>query len=312
MHANYSAKALVPDLLLIAVAATWGGSYLSAKNLVAATDVNTALTLRYAVALIGMLIFLLIRRSAVLSRRVAFLGFGLGLSQAAILWLETSGVGLTSSSNAGVLISLSLILTPLLEVLVLRRILPKSFYLMALLAMLGAFLLASVDGLRIPGSGDLLVVAAALVRAVHVIATAKFVQSGDDLPLIVGLQIFTGLAIFTCLSASELAVNISRMGGPAWADAIFLGLACSVFAFLVQAWAVRRSSASRASLLMGTEPIWAVAIGVSFGGDRVGPVQALGIVFIVVATVVGARIERRARERRMLLLSQRSERIQAH
>lgn len=311
MHQKSFAKAIIPDLLLIAVAATWGGSYLSAKNLVAATDVNTALTLRYGVALAGMLIFLLIRRSVTLNRHVLLLGVGLGLSQAAILWLETSGVRLTSSSNAGVLISLSLILTPLLEVLVLRRVLPKVFYMMALLGMLGAVLLASGDDLRMLGAGDLLVVVAALVRAGHVIATAKFLKVGDDLPLIISLQIFTGLVIFTCLSSPNLAVSIVRMDESAWADAIFLGLACSVFAFLIQAWAVRRSSAARVSLLMGTEPIWAVAIGVSVGGEFIGPVQALGIACIVVATMFGARIERRARESRMRLPVETGDKIEA-
>ncbi|MFJ2617948.1 DMT family transporter [Glutamicibacter sp. NPDC087344] len=289
---------LAPDLLLIAVAVTWGASYLSAKNLVAATDVTTALTLRYAVAFAGMLFFLLCRRGWRMTRRTTAVGVVLGLSQAAVLWLETAGVGMTSASNAGLLISLSLIFTPLLEVLVLRRVLPVAFYAMALVAMLGALLLASGQGLRLPGTGDLLVLAAAVIRAVHVIATAKFLKPTDDLPLIVGLQLFAGLLIFLFLGAPNLGQGLGSMGPAAWVDAVFLGLACSVFAFLVQAWAVRRSSAARASLLMGTEPVWAVAIGVTLGGDHIAPVQAAGMVLIVLATLVGARIERRARERR--------------
>ena len=36
----------------------------------------------------------------------------------------------------------------------------------------------------------------------------------------------------------------------------------TVFAFLAQTWAVQNSSASRASLLLGTEPVWAVAVGI--------------------------------------------------
>ena len=39
---------------------------------------------------------------------------------------------------------------------------------------------------------------------------------------------------------------------------------------------VRRTSASRASLLMGTEPLWAVAAGVVVAGETLGWLGALG------------------------------------
>ena len=53
-----------------------------------------------------------------------------------------------------------------------------------------------------------------------------------------------------------------------WLQLVYLALFCSVFAFLAQTWAVRRTSASRASLLLGTEPVWAVAIGIRLAGER--------------------------------------------
>lgn len=299
-------RALIPDLLLVGVAMIWGGSYLAAKHLVAATDVETALTLRYAMAFAGMLGYIAWRRGAWrISRRTALIGGGLGLSQAGILWLETAGVGLTSATNAGLLISLSLIFTPLLEVMVLRRALPGRFYLLALMAMVGAMLLSSGAELRAPGPGDLLVLMAAVVRALHVTATAKLLRANDDLPQIVTLQILAGFLLFLSLAAPRLATTLPRLGAESWLNAIFLGLACSVFAFLVQAWAVRRSSAARASLLMGTEPVWAVAIGLSLGGEHVTGIQGLGIVLVVIATMLGARVERLAREQRLRRLMSR-------
>ncbi|MFT3877500.1 MAG: DMT family transporter [Propioniciclava sp.] len=297
------------DALLLAVAMVWGGSYLSAKNLVAAVDAEVALALRYAIAAIGMVAFVAIRRSGPAGRRAAlaapdperrilFVGASLGVSQACVLWLETTGVGLTSSTNAGLLISLSLIFTPLLEMLVLRRRLPPAFYLLALVAITGALPLASPGGLRTPGPGDALVLTAAVVRAGHVTATARLLRPTDDVALIVTLQMVTGAAIAAILAGPRLPLAWGTMGPAAWGDAIYLGLACSVFAFLVQAWAVGRTSAARASLLMGTEPVWAIAAGVTLGGDRLGLVQILGAVLVVAATTLGARVERRAREAR--------------
>jgi hypothetical protein len=70
---------------------------------------------------------------------------------------------------------------------------------------------------------------------------------------------------------------------------------CSVFAFVVQLWAVRRTSATRASILMGTEPVWALAVGVAIGGEVVGLPGLAGAALIVAASYAGQAIERRHR-----------------
>ncbi|GMA84828.1 hypothetical protein GCM10025868_00780 [Angustibacter aerolatus] len=67
-----------------------------------------------------------------------------------------------------------------------------------------------------------------------------------------------------------------------------------MFAFLAQTWAIRRSSASRASLLLGTEPVWAVAVGVGLGGESLTPVVAVGAAVVVGATLWAQSVERRA------------------
>lgn len=69
----------------------------------------------------------------------------------------------------------------------------------------------------------------------------------------------------------------------------FLGLLCSVFAFVVQLWAVRRTSATRASILTGTEPVWALAVGVAVGGEAVGAPGLVGAALIVAAGAETAR-----------------------
>lgn len=72
-----------------------------------------------------------------------------------------------------------------------------------------------------------------------------------------------------------------------------------MFAFLAQTWAVQRTSASRASLLLGTEPVWAVAAGIALGGERYGMLTALGAALLVAGTYWGQSVERADRRRRM-------------
>jgi len=79
-----------------------------------------------------------------------------------------------------------------------------------------------------------------------------------------------------------------------WLQLVYLALFCSVFASLAQTWAVQRTSASRASLLLGTEPIWAVAIGISLGSEHLTVPAAIGALLLLAGTTWGQSIERTA------------------
>ena len=63
-----------------------------------------------------------------------------------------------------------------------------------------------------------------------------------------------------------------------------LALARSAFAFIAQTWAIRRTSPRRASLLLGTEPVWAVATGSSLGSDHLTATGAHDTLTIISAT----------------------------
>lgn len=76
---------------------------------------------------------------------------------------------------------------------------------------------------------------------------------------------------------------------------LYLALGCSVFAFLVQLWAIRRTSPARASLLLGTEPVWAVLIGISLGGEHLTALAGFGIALVLAGTYWSQRAEREHR-----------------
>lgn len=56
-----------------------------------------------------------------------------------------------------------------------------------------------------------------------------------------------------------------------------------------QMWAVRKTSPSRVSLLLGTEPLWAAAAGIAIGGERLGTLGLLGALLVLVGTTWGRR-----------------------
>ena len=270
------------DLVLLLVAIVWGSSYLVAKTATTGTPVLTVLFVRYAISAAALLLF--VRR---ISRKELTTGGVLGLTQAAVLVLETYGVTHTSAANAGLIISLTLILTPLLD----RRRLPPRFYLAAASCVVAVGLLMSSHGLHVPGVGDLLMLAAAVVRAGHVALVGRLATGLRPLQLTT-VQTVVGTALFAVPAVRHLPA-ITTTG---WLQLAYLALLCSVFAFLAQTWAVQRTSASRASLLLGTEPIWAVAIGIGLGNEHLTIPAALGAVLLLTATTWAQSIERTHRQ----------------
>ena len=300
-------RARSTDLCLLAVAITWGSSYLAAKDATAVVSADAVVFLRYAVSAVACLAIVAVlaarRRQALLTPRELRVGALLGVTQAAVLYLETHGVAHTSAAAAGVLMSLTIILTPLAGVVAGTRVAAR-LYAAAGVCIVGV---AVMLGIRLGPDGwdgDLLVLAAAVIRAGHVTLIGRFAppHSAGRVPLrplrLTSVQLVVGTVLTAPLALPRLAATPAIVVRPTLLVSIlFLALCCSVFAFLAQTWAVHRTSANRASLLLGTEPLWAVAAAVALGGERFGIRMAVGAVLVIAGCWWGEAIEQHARER---------------
>jgi drug/metabolite transporter (DMT)-like permease len=286
------------DLLLLLVAASWGSTYLVVKELVSPSSVVALLALRMLFAAVVMAAIVAGRRNRLTAAELR-VGVILGVLLAAVFAFETFGIAHTSATNAGLIISLTIVFTPILDSAVSGRPLPARFFLAAMMAVIGVVLLAGNGAFSPPSLGDLLILVAALIRAVHVTSMHKLTTGKpmDSLNLTT-VQLATCAAIF---SATSLFYGDSVPHFFATLDPgrgmlfLYLVLACTVFAFLVQTWAVRRTSPSRVSLLLGTEPIWAAIIGIAIAHDSVALVGYCGIALILAGTAWGRSVEQNHR-----------------
>ena len=284
------------DLVLLAVAIVWGASYLSAKAITPYASVPAMLSVRFAIATLAMIAIWLIRRKA-FSKTDLILGTIFGLTQSAIMSVETYGLKITSATNAGLLISLTIIFTPIMESAWNKRWLPRSFFLAAVGAIVGVALLVTGNGIQEPNLGDVLLFVAAIVRAVHVTAQSVLTKNKEASSFnMILMQCLTATVVFFVVDVPGFFEAVETFGPAQWAGTLFLALFCSVFAFVAQLWAIRRTSASRSSLLLATEPIWAVVIAVMLGGESLAFVGIVGAVVIIVSTYIGQGIESRHRE----------------
>ena len=286
-------RRLLPDAVLLGVAVVWGGSYLGTKDLAAASSAAAVLCGRFVPAAVILLAISAARGRLPGLRGMLRPGLVLGALRAATLALETIGVTRTSATNAGLIIGMSVLLTPLFESAARRRRLSAPLVASLLLGIVGIALLVSGNGFSAPNQGDLLVLAAAVTRALLGVAGSRSVAHTEaDVLQLTTVEVAFGAAVFAVAGGGPLLAAAPRLTAGDWAGFAYLSVGCTILAFLGQLWATKHSSASRAGILLGTEPAWALAIGVVVGGERVGPLGLAGAGVLLVAVVWGGRAER--------------------
>ncbi|TPW75017.1 DMT family transporter [Schumannella soli] len=286
-----------PDLVLIAIAVVWGGSYLASKDLAAASTAAAVTCARFVPAALIMLALCAARRGRGL-RGSLRPGLALGALRTATIALETVGVTITSAANAGLIIGLSVLFTPLIESAVRRRRISASLLGSILLALVGVALLVGGNGVTPPNLGDALLLTAAVTRAALGVAEAQTARRpGTDVIALTTIELTVGAVVFAVVGTGPLLSAASGFGAAQWGVIAYLIVGCTIGAFLGQLWATRRTSASRAGMLLATEPVWALGIAVVLAGERIGPLGLCGAAILLAATVWGRRAERAWRER---------------
>lgn len=287
------------DIPVLLVAIAWGSSYLATKGIASQDTVIALLVLRFIVAVPLLALVVRVKLNNV-TRGELHGGIVLGLIIAAVFLLETYGVVHTSATNAGLIISLTMVFTPLAEAALDRRRISSHILIAAIASVVGVGLLTESAGFSAPSFGDLLMLLAAVARTANVLLMhrMKSVHETDD-SVLTFIQLGTAVLVFALISpfsgSSPWHVAMS-FSWAQWADVIYLSIVCTLFALVTQLWAVRRTSPSRVSLLLGTEPLWAAVIGVAVGGDRFAVLGYVGGLLILVGTSWGRRTANRQAE----------------
>ena len=269
------------DAMLLVVAVIWGSSYAVAKQALWFYPVLGFLAIRF-----GLTFILLLPQLRGEGRRAIRPGLPLGLVMLCIFLCETWGVMLTTASNAAFLISLCVVFTPFVEWAMLRQRPSNLLFAACALSLVGVWLLTG--GLAISlNLGDGLMLAAALLRAVLVCLTRRL-TADLQVPALALTAVQSGVVASGCL-----VLGLALPGGmpalpqsPAfWAATLYLVGFATLFALYAQNLALGRSSATRVSLLMGSEPLFGAIIAGLWLGERLTLTEWSGGLLIMLATL---------------------------
>lgn len=251
------------NTLLLCVAAVWGSSYGVAKYNLQFMPVLWFLALRFGLTFIVLLPALIRARyhSPMQLRKTIYMGIPLGLVLLSIFVLETFGIAHTQASNAAFLISLCVVFTPFAEWGLLRNRPSLSIFIMVALSLLGARLI--VGDIHWTGNrGDVLIILAAITRAIMVSLTQKLTQS-SPVNMLHLTAVQSGVVGLGCLLLAGTSALLHTESWPEfpqntafWLNTIYLVVFCTIFAFFVQNFAAKAVGATRTALLMGSEPLF--------------------------------------------------------
>ncbi|MDD2869723.1 DMT family transporter [Neomegalonema sp.] len=282
------------DLAVLGVAVVWGASYPAAKGALAYAPVLLLVLYRFLITA-AVMSALTRRELARASRGDLLAGAALGGLLFLIFLAETWGVASTTATNAALIISLCTIFTPFLEFGLKRRAPPSGVIFGAVLAILGVG--ALTGGATAFGSGDLLILGAAVLRAVMGVSTKRLMSgralSSAALTAVQALTVCV-LTLAVALGARGPEGLFVRAGLEFWSAVAFLSLFCTIGAFYVQNAAIRRTSPTRVSFLMGTEPLFGFVFAWLLLSEPASWRTLLGAGLILGGSFIGLAAERKA------------------
>ena len=287
------------DIALLGAAFVWGASYLAAKELTEAGSLWGMMAIRFLAAAAVLYLIRSFRRVK-FSRDDVVIGSLVGIGLAIVMTFETNAIAITSATNSGLIISLSIIFTPIIEGWVRKAWLPRNYFWAAFGAIIGVGFLIGGNGITEPNLGDGLMLIAAVLRAAYQVVQAKLTD-GKTLSTI-------NLTVFQTLTAGVIFLVVDPVGTvnaaityelKEWLLMAFMVLLCTVFGFFAMMWGIRKTSASRIALLQGTEPVWAVVVAVWLGNEYLGWLGVLGAALIIGACYLGLNIEAKWRAARL-------------
>ncbi|MDP4171452.1 MAG: DMT family transporter [Bacillota bacterium] len=279
-------KSIFADFCLLLVALVWGSTFVLVQNAIDSLEPLSFNGVRFLVAaiLLGFWLFLFERKQLVhFNKKMLASGVLMGFMLFLGYITQTMGLLYTTSSKAGFITGLSVVLVPLFSFFLLKQRPGKNAIIGVLIATVGLFLLTMTDVASLT-VGDGLVFICAIAFGLHIILTSKFSGSYPSLLLTV-IQIST-VALFS-IGSSFLFEDYKRTydANILLSQNVLLALiVTSVFAtalaFFAQTSFQKYTSGTRVALIFAMEPVFAAITGHVWAHEHLSASAMVGCALI--------------------------------
>ncbi|MFE5430862.1 DMT family transporter [Peribacillus simplex] len=273
---------LKADLMLLMITFFWGASILLTKIGLDYIQEYNLISLRFIIAFLlsGIVFYKHLIKTDFKTVKYAFI-------LASILFIvyvfATFGTKYTSVSNAGFLMSLTVIFIPVLSSIFLKERPEKKFVLGIVLALVGIGLLTLNNQLKI-SYGDMLCIMCALFYAVHIIVSGTMTKHVNSITLGILQLGFVGLfsIIFSMFMETPKLPDTSE----SWFSILALSIFCTAIAFIVQITAQQYTSPTHTGLIFSLEPVFSAGFAFFFTGETLTFKGYMGATILLLSVLI--------------------------
>ncbi len=277
------------DLCMLLVACIWGVTFVVVKNALADIGPFLFVGIRF---LLAFLVLAALSYKDIIKIRLstlwagALLGFLLFIGYS----LQTLGLKYTTSSNAGFITGVSVVLVPIIYSLIHKHKPTLTTSITVIMAAIGLFLISVPLGSFTLTYGDFLVLIGAFGFALHIIYVDLHSHLHNALA-ITGIQVlFVGLI---CLSIGLVIEPIpARISFNALFAIIVTAVFATALAFLLQNYLQKYSTPTRFAIVLTTEPVFAALAGYWWAGEKLGHLGLIGAALILLAMLLSILFRR--------------------
>lgn len=272
----------------------WAAGFVGARWVMLAYTPLVTNSFRYMAAGLVLLPFLLYRRSFWHAWKDLWPAMAAGACMFFTLFFNSWGLDLTSVSKASFLTSMYVVMIPVASVIIYRYHYSWRVWGAIALALLGAFFLCDAHWSAF-NVGDLLVLVSAVFSCGQIMVIGRFVNRSRSPAELCALQVFfAGIigGIAFLMAPGPVSLNaLAGQGAAGWlplAGLAILVLGCTVIASFLQIWAQKRVESTIAGVLFLMEAPLALFFAWSVFDEHLKPLNYLGCMMMLVASVVAS------------------------
>ncbi|ALC82684.1 MULTISPECIES: DMT family transporter [Bacillus] len=276
---SYQARA---NMVLVVVNIFWGLSYVFMKMGLSSLQTFNIIALRCLIAffIAGIILY---KHLIQVNVRTMIDSAMLGILLFLVFTFVTYGVSMTSASNAGFLVSMTVIFVPVVHSVLIKRLPPWPIRIGVVVTLTGIGLLTLKHSFRI-NPGDLLCISAAFCYAIHILLTGKATRHANSVTLGIFQLGFAGILGLICSFLFETPSLPST--GQAWIAILGLGILCSAIGFVAQAVTQKYTTPSNTGLIFSTEPVFAALFAFLMLGDVFTLRDVVGSAIVILGILI--------------------------
>lgn len=274
-------KKLVSTVALLIVALVWGTSYAIIKDTLEVVSPLTLMTIRYLGSAL-ILSFLFINRLLKVDWQDMKHGAIIGVFMFGAFSTLAIGIQYTTASKQSFIIGAYVLIVPFLSWLINKKLPDKYAIVGACLAVIGLGLLTlgGIDGLTI---GDIIAFACSTCFAFHMVSIEKYCHKHDPILLtIIQFWVAALLLLIFALCFEDFSLKVFYTSTM---EILYLIIACTVFAFVVQNIAQRHISSTSTALILTLESAFGSIFAIMYLKEEMSSSMIIGCLIVLMGII---------------------------